>query len=143
MGIEQVSLFFYTPRWVQKTTVDCNTRSADGNPLRIVEPERSEIHAGVPVLFETMKDWLESHGFKPANWGDGTIFDYGKVHSLFGTQQEIRIHINAIDGEVAELCCRFSIPSPGKWSPPLQRWGDFFDAFVRRFPLRFGDEQEQ
>ncbi len=95
------------------------------------------------MLFAVMKDWLESQGFKTASWGDGKIFDYGMVYSLFGTQQEIQIHINETDGEVAELYCRFSIPNPSKWSSPLQRWGDFFDEFIGRFPLRFSDDQEQ
>jgi hypothetical protein len=136
MGIEQVSLFLYPPRWQQHATPVPHSLTWENKPVQIVSAMPADHVDDAPVPPELLKDWLICSGFTQANWGDGDIFDRGQVRSIFGAQQEIQIHANRHDGEVAELYCRFTLPHPRVGPPPLDEWARFTAALCAEFHLR-------
>ena len=37
--------------------------------------------------------WLLARGFAPANWGNGRIWEFGQVRSIFGAEKEIEVTV--------------------------------------------------
>jgi hypothetical protein len=135
MAVNQVSLFFYPPRWSQRlTVVDPTALTDDGTPVQIASAVPSESADEPPVAVAAVAAWLRDQGFTPVAWG--RAFERGRVRSMFGPEREIIVHVNGDAAEVTDLYCRFTLPV--RISPALNEWAGFAAEMCARFDLRLG-----
>jgi hypothetical protein len=138
MAVNQVSLFFYPPRWRQRLREIPGTRAVGGAPVRVADAVREPEADGPAVSFEAVVRWLADQGFAPVEWGKGSCFHRGQIRSIFGLEQEIDVDVGEEAGEATDLYCRFTLPK-GEL-PPLHEWARFVAALCERFWLRLGDD---
>jgi len=138
VAVNQVSLFFYPPRWKQRLTPDARAMTDEGKTLQIADAVRVEGAEAWRVLGHEFRDWLTRKGFRAADWGNGSVFERGEVRSIFGPEKEIEIDLGEDAGEIADVYCRFTLPSGPQ--PDLSTWAAFVGAMCQRFRLRLGAE---
>ena len=139
MAVNQVSLFFYPPRWEQRLTPDRTALPDQGTPLQNMVDAVPVAASDAPsVSAAALKAWLAEQGFVPADWGEGSILQRGEVRSVFGTEKEIEVSVGDEAGEATELYARFTLPR--RTPPPLPAWAGFVAELCRRFHLRLGAE---
>lgn len=138
MAVNQVSLFFYPPRWQQRRTPDPTALTDQGIPLQIVDAVPVTAADSPPVATAALKGWLAENGFAPADWGEGSILQRGQVRSIFGWEKEVEVSAGDEAGEVTDLYVRFTLPR--RDPPPLPEWASFAADLCRRFHLRLGAE---
>jgi len=93
MAVNQISLFFYPPRWQQRL-VEAPHRLTDvSRPFQLVDAVRIPSDEGPAVEFDSVCNWLVARGFTVAEWREGRIFERGQVRSIFGIEKEIKISI--------------------------------------------------
>ena len=136
MAINQVSLFFYPPRWKQRLTPASGAMTPVGKPVRIADAVPSGADAP-PIPADELQAWLFGRGFTVADWGDGWILQRGQIQSMFGPEKEIQVNVGEAGGELLELYCRFTLPRRRR--PPLTEWSRFVTALCQRFQLRLPD----
>ena len=141
MGMNQVSMFFYPPRWRQRLTPDPHALTSEGRPVQIADAVRDQSEEGPAVAGGDLKDWLSGQGFTVANWGQGDVFERGQVKSIFGVEKEIQVNVGEEAGEVVELYCRFTLPCGTP--PPLAGWAAFVASLSERFGMRLGSERTE
>ena len=137
MAINQVSLFFYAPRWQQRLTpTDGQTIAGEAMALASAVPIEG---ADDPRLDpDAVRAWFAERGFAAVDWGNGSVFQRGQVRSVFGSEQEIIVHVHDEAGEVAELYCRFTLAR--KSPPPLSEWAELVTALCWQFGFQLGAE---
>jgi hypothetical protein len=138
MAVNQVSLFFYTPRWQQRLTEAPHGYTDEGKPVQLVDAVRIPLDEGPPVEFDSVRKWLVEQGFSVAGWGKGHIFEQGQVRSIFGTEKEIEISVDEEAGEVTLIYCRFTLPK--STLPRLEEWTHFVTTMCTCFGLRLGTD---
>ena len=138
MAINQVSLFFYPPRWVQRLTPQSGSLTSAGQPVQIADAVRSDVDAELAILARELKEWLVERDFTEADWGQGWILERGRIESMFGPEKEIQVNISEKDGELTELYCRFTLPRRSR--PALSEWSSFVVALCQRFQLRLAGD---
>lgn len=136
MAVNQVSLFFYPPRWQQLLRSDPTALTNEGKPLQIAHTVPVPNAIGLPVTKASMKKWLAEHGFTPVDWGEGLTFQRGQVRSYFGLEKEVEVSLGDVTGEVAELYCRFTLQP--RIPPALADWAELMAELCRHFDLRLG-----
>jgi hypothetical protein len=134
VAVNQVSLFFYPPRWKQRLTPSPTAWTDEGKPVQIAEAVPVDGADGPPVPADVLKGWLTERGFIPVEWGRGSVFERGQVFSTFGPEKEIEVSVGEEAGEVTELYCRFTLPR--RSPPPVAEWAGFVAALCGRFGLR-------
>jgi hypothetical protein len=90
VALNQVSLFFYPPRWRQQLTELPGTYGTDGKPARLAEVVRDPETAGPIASFAAIVGWLEEQGFTPVEWENRRCFHKGQVRSMFGPDTRVR-----------------------------------------------------
>lgn len=135
MAINQVSLFFYPSGWRQRLTPDPRLMTSDGETVQIADAVRDPSGDGHAVAGGELKDWLSAQGFTVADWGQGGVFERGRVKSIFGHEKEIQIQVGEEAGEVVELYCRFTLPRRAA-PPPLAEWAAFVASLCEQFGMR-------
>jgi len=140
MGINQVSLFFFPPKWVQRRTPAPDGFTLSGEPVTLVDAVPSTSGEQTSVRAEDVKQWLVTNGFANANWGAGWILERGKVDSVFGPEKEIQVVIGDEAGELTELYCRFTLPR--RTEPSVSEWTAFVCNLCQSFLLRLGDDDK-
>jgi hypothetical protein len=138
VAVNQVSLFFYPPRWQQRLTPHLTAITDEGKPLHIADAVPVPGADTQPLLPAVVKGWLAEQGFTPVEWGRGSVFQRGQLLSIFGPEKEVEVSVSEEAGEVTELFCRFTLPHRNP--PPLSDWAAFAAALCSRFCLRLGDE---
>jgi hypothetical protein len=138
VAVNQVSLFFYPPRWKQRLTPDPRARTDEGKPVQLVDAVPVAGAAAPPLSPDTVKEWLAERNFIPVEWGRGSVFERGQVRSIFGPEKEIEVSVGEEAGEVTKLYCRFTLPRHNP--PPLAAWAGFAAELCGRFGLRLGAE---
>jgi len=140
MAINQASMFFYPPRCRQRLTPDPEALTDEGKPVQIAhsEPAEGDGDDNPAVSGGEVKEWLKGRGFTIANWGQGGIFERGRVHSMFGVEKEVQINVSEEAGEIVELYCRFTLTH--RPPPPLDEWAEFVSSLCARFGLRLAPD---
>jgi hypothetical protein len=138
VAVNQVSLFFYLPRWQQRLTPAPNALTDQGTPLMIADAVPVAEADAAPVSTDVVKGWLAENGFTPVEWGHGRTLQRGQVRSIFGQEKEIEVCVGDVTGEATELYVRFTLPRRNP--PPLSEWAEFAAGLCRRFHLRLGAE---
>jgi hypothetical protein len=136
MAVNQVSLFFYTPRWQQRLTDASHGLTDEGKPVQLAGAVRNPLDEGPAVESDSVRKWLVEQGFSVAEWGEGHIFQRGQIRSIFGLEKGIEIHVGDKTGEVADLYCRFTLPK--RALPQLEEWTRLVTDLCARFRLRLG-----
>lgn len=137
MAVNQVSLFFYPPRWRQRLTTPNPAALTDrGTPVQVAGAEPVTGADGPAVTTTAMKAWLADRGFAQVEWG--VTFQRGQVRSIFGPEKEIEVCVGDESGEVTGLYIRFTLPR--REHPPLPAWAGFATELCSRFQLRLGAE---
>ncbi len=134
--MNQVSLFFYPPRWRQRLTPDPTALNHEGKPVLVASSVPVDSAAGPPLPPEAVKAWLAGRGFTPVAWGRGQFFERGRVRSIFGPEKEVEVSVGERAGEVTDLYGRFTLPRPAP--PPLAEWALFAAELCNCFGLRLG-----
>jgi hypothetical protein len=137
MAVNQVSLFFYPPRWQQQVTTSTRGRTAAVTPIWIARAARAA-NDGPAVTGADLKAWLTEQGFTSVEWGKGNVFERGQVPSIFGPEKAIEVSVGEEAGEVTHLYCRFTLPRD--MPPPLTEWSAFVVLLCRRFCLRLAPD---
>ncbi len=137
MAFDQVSLFFYPPRWERYSVADARMKHYSGEPVRIVSAIRAEDSNGPTVSLEDLCRWFEAKGFQVVTRSaDYALFHSATVESTLGHRAEIDVSASAQDGEVTSLYCRFQL---NRESPlRLERWEAFRQELCAVFSLRIG-----
>jgi hypothetical protein len=138
VAVNQVSLFFYPPRWQQRLTHDPTALTDQGMPLQIADAVPVASADAAPVWATALKGWLADNGFTPVDWGQGSTLQRGQVRSIFGLEKEVEVSVGDEGGEVTELYVRFTLPR--RTPPPLPEWARFAAELCRRFHLQLGAE---
>ena len=138
MAVNQVSLFFYPPRWRQRLRPASGMLTDQGTPVQIADAVPVAGADGPVVSAVSLKGWLTEYGFAPVEWGQGGTFQRGQVRSMFGLEKEIEVCVGDDSGEATELYCRFTLSR--RSPPPLAEWAGFAAELCRRFHLRLGAE---
>lgn len=138
MAVNQVSLFFYPPRWQQRLTTEPTRLTGRGTPLQIADVVPSANADGPLVSAAAVKGWLVEQGFAPVEWDQAHTLQRGQVRSSFGLEKEIEVCVGDAAGEVTDLYVRFTLPRRN--APPLTEWAGFAAELCRRFHLRLGAE---
>jgi len=141
MAINQVSLFFYPPRWRQRLPPASGLQKWDGTSIQIADAVRDDSADGRAITRDEMNHWLAGQRFKVADWGYGRVFVRGRVRSMFGVEKEIQVNVTDEAAEVVELYCRFTLPRRKK--PPLAEWAAFMASMCERFGLRLDSSRPQ
>jgi hypothetical protein len=139
MAINQVSLFFYPPRWKQRLTPEPGTMTWAGKPVDIADAVPSGAEAP-PIAADAIRGWLLGQGFTVADWGDGWILQRGRIQSMFGLEKEVQVILAEEGGELVEAYCRFTLPRRAR--PPLTEWSRFVSALCQGFQLRLANDDE-
>lgn len=136
MAVNQVSLFFYPPRWTQRLrAIDPTALTDAGTPVQVASAVRADGSDGPAVPVAAVAEWLTGEGFTPVPWE--RAFERGRVRSVFGPEREVIVHVNGDATEVAELYCRFTLPRP---HPPLDEWARLVAVLCGRFGLRLAPD---
>ena len=138
MAVNQVSVFFYAPRWKACFTPHPTKRAGGGKPVQVVDAVPVEGTDAETLRVEAVVGWLGDQGFISADWGSGQVFLRGQVHSMFGPEQEIEVSVGVEESEVSDLYCRFTLASQSR--PNLGEWSGFVASLCARFGLRLGAE---
>lgn len=136
MAVNQVSLFFYPPRWQQRCVPDPTALTDLGTPLQRVYAVPAANADGPLVSATAVKGWLAERGFTPVEWWPDGLFERGQVRSMFGLEKEIEIRVGEEAGEITDLYCRFTLPR--RTPPPLSEWTGLMAELCGRFGLRQG-----
>jgi hypothetical protein len=137
VAVNQVSLFFYPPRWQQRlTTPNPAALTDEGKPVQIAGAEQVVGTDAPTVPTAALKEWLTERGFAQVEWG--VTFQRGQVRSIFGLEKEIEVCVGDGAGEVTDLYIRFTLPRRNP--PPLSEWSAFAVELCHRFQLRLGAE---
>ena len=138
MAINQVSLFFYPPRWAQRLTPEAGCFTSAGQQVQVASAGPSGADDGPPIRAGDLKAWLVGHGFTEADWGSGWVLERGRIESMFGPEKEIQVNISEDGGELTELYCRFTLPRRSR--PPLSDWSSLVVPLCRCFQLRLAGD---
>ena len=136
MAANQVSLFFYPPRWEQRLTPHPRSLSDQGTPVQYVDAIRVDGAHKLLIVANDLRDWLIQHEFTAVDWGHGSAFERGQVRSVFGIEKEIDISFSEEDGELTSVYCRFTLSRDTPTDLP--KWAAFAVAMCQRFQLRLG-----
>ncbi len=134
MAVNQVSLFFYPPRW--KRYVE--PKRSPAQDARVLSAAPSLEPDALPVEVHEVRAWLEKRGFAASELAD--TFRHGTVESIFGLEKEIEVDIGDERGELAYLYLRFTLARSSP--PPIREWADFVDELSRQFRLKLGNEPD-
>jgi hypothetical protein len=138
MGWNQVSVFFYTPRWQQRLTSDPKALTYTGEPVQIASAVPVGGAAAPPVPVGAVVGSLAERGFTAVGWGEGRVFERGRVRAFGGPMPDIIAHINGEADDVTDLYCRFTLP--GRTSPDVAGWAGFVAELCGRFGLRLAPD---
>ena len=138
MAVNQVSLFFYPPRWQQRLTPEPKALTDEGKPVQIADAVSVAGADAPPLSAAAVNGWLAEQGFTPVEWGRGSVFERGQVRSIFGPEKEIEVSIGEEAGEITNLYIRFTLPRRNP--PPLAEWSGFAAELCGCFRLRLGAE---
>jgi hypothetical protein len=136
--VNQVSLWFYAPRWRPRLTPRGKAFAHEGEPVHIVDAVSIPGADAPPIQPAVVKGWLAERGFSPVEWGRGSIFQSGQVWSIFGPEKEVEVNVGEEADEVTDVYCRFTFPR--RDPPQLSDWAEFAAAWCGRFHLRLGAE---
>ena len=135
MAVNQVSLFFYAPNWVQTSRQDSKAFTDRGEPVTIVGSARRDTKSD-PLLVSDLTRFLRELGFELV---DGH-FERGEIESIFGPEKEIAVSVGVEGDEVKDLYCRFTLPK--FVPPPVPQWVEFIVPLCERFALRLEEAGE-
>lgn len=138
MAVNQVSFFFYPPRWQQRLIAHPTALTDQGTPVQIADAVPVADSDAPPVSVAALVAWLGEQGFAPADWGEGSILQRGQVRSIFGPEKEVEVRVGREAGQVTGLYVRFTLPR--RTPPPLLEWARFAVDLCSRFNLRLGAE---
>src|SRR5262249_9670911 len=138
VAVNQVSLWFYAPRWLPRLTARRKASADEGEAVHIVDAVCIPAADAPPIQPAVVKGWLGERGFSPVEGGRGSIFQCGQVWSIFGPEKEVEVSVGGEKDEVTEVYCRFTLPRRNP--PPLGGWAEFAAALCGRFRLRLGAE---
>jgi hypothetical protein len=91
MAINQVSLYFFPPRWQRRIIEEAVPLGGSTDSQELFEVARIGDSSDPPVQAADLKAWLLERGFAPAGWGAGSIWEFGQVRSFFGQEKEIEV----------------------------------------------------
>lgn len=138
MGVHQISLSFYPPRWRERRTPHLTLLTESDNPVQLIDSVPVIDSHGLPLAPSEVKSWLTKQGFTPLEWGEGRVFERGRVHSIYGLEKAIEITVSEAAEEVTDLYCRFTLPCDGP--PSLREWAGFVADLCKYFQLRLEPE---
>jgi hypothetical protein len=93
VAVNQVSLSFYTPRWKQRLTPHPNAISDEGTAVQVIDAVPAKTGNAAPLSPGFVRSCLTERGFEPAQWGQGNIFERGKINSIFGPEKAIQVSV--------------------------------------------------
>jgi hypothetical protein len=140
MAFNQVSLFFYPPRWQPCLRVVTWETLSKRPPIYIEDSMPSSDQTSVPLAAKSVVNWLKRRGFVAAEWNmSETCFRLGQVSSCFGMEQELEVSFGEESEEVTSFYCRFTLTRDPP--PKLAAWADFMSTMCQEFQLRLGDSR--
>jgi hypothetical protein len=135
VAVNQVSLFFYPPRWRQRLTAAPRAHTDQGAQVHIADAVHIAGADGPAVPAEELKAWLTERGFVATD-RNGSVFDRGLILSIFGHEKEMQVTIGEEACEITDVYCRFTLPR--HMPTPLSKWTAFAVSLCRRFHLPLG-----
>jgi hypothetical protein len=113
MAVNQVSHFFYPPRWKPRLTSTAACTD-EGKPVQIVDDIRRDCSDDHVVLKENLKAWLLDRGFRSASSGEDMVFEQNQTRSrrcVVGSLFLGTVHLPSTTGPssltsyVVSTCC--------------------------------------